>query len=94
MDEQQGFTPADVARRVAALGVLADPAVVWSYLRTRLAERYPERQPGLSPARLPVPGTDLDEWLDDFLDGVESERARLTRRMNEQRPGAGGQEPE
>ena len=86
MDEQDGFTPADIARRVTAMGVLANPAVVWSYLRTRLAERYPERLAGLSPARLPVPAADLDEWLDDFLDGVESERASLTRRMTQQRP--------
>ena len=81
MSEPAGFTPADVARRVATMGVLANPAAVWAYLRTRLAERYPDRLVDLPPAALPIDELDLDEWLDDFLDGVESERARLVRRM-------------
>ena len=81
MSEPRGFTPADVARRVAAMGVLANPAAVWAYLRTRLAECYPDRLVDLPPASLPIDEPDLDEWLDDFLDGVESERARLVRRM-------------
>ena len=81
MDEQQGFTPADAARRVAALGVIANPSAVWAYLRARLAERYPDRLVDLPPTSLPIDELDLDEWLDDFLDGVESERARLVRRM-------------
>ena len=82
MDDQGGFTPADIARRVAALGVLVNPAAAWVYLRTRLAERYPERLDALPPALLPVDEADLEEWLDDFLDGVDAERSRLIRRMS------------
>jgi hypothetical protein len=88
MAAHDGFTPADVARRVAAMGVIVNPAAVWSYLRTRFADRYPEQEAGLQPALLPVDENDLEEWLDDFLDGVEAERARLVRRMNEQGPPA------
>ena len=84
MAAHQGFSPADVARRVAAMGVIVNPAAVWSYLRTRFADRYPERAEQLPPALLPVDESDLQDWLDDFLDGVEAERARLVRRMNEQ----------
>jgi hypothetical protein len=86
MAAHEGFTPADVARRVAAMGVIVDPATVWSYLRTRFADRYPERADQLQPALLPVDEGDLEDWLDDFLDGVEASRARLVRRMNEQDP--------
>jgi hypothetical protein len=89
MAHDEGFSPADVARRIAALGVIADPATVWAYLRTRLAERYPERLAGLSPARLPISADELGEWLDDFLDGVEAERAKLARRMQDRRPPGG-----
>ncbi len=90
MNEHNGFTPAQIARRVAAMGVLADPAGVWVYLRTRLAERYPERLADLPPALLPVGEDDLDEWLDDFLDSVESERSRLIRQMNPGQTGDAG----
>jgi hypothetical protein len=87
MDGHEGFTPAEVARRVAGMGVIADPAAVWRYLRARFAGRYPERVAGLSPGRLPVTEEDLDGWLDDFLDGVETERARLTQRLGGREPG-------
>ncbi len=82
MDVQDGFSPMDVARRVAALGVIADPAAVWAYLRTRLAESYPDRLAGLSPARLPIDETELDAWLDDFLDVMELQRAELIARID------------
>lgn len=82
MQTPAGFTPADVLRRVTAMGVLVNPAIVWSYLRTRFAERYPEQVDALPAALLPVDELDLDEWLDDFLDGVEAERSKLTRSMS------------
>jgi hypothetical protein len=81
----QEFTPADVARRTAALGVIINPATVWAYLRARFAERHPERV-GVAPSVLPVSEAELDEWLDGFLDTVEAERARLARRMNPEPP--------
>ncbi len=71
----EGYTPAEVARRVAALGVIVNPATVWAYLRARLQADHPGR--AAPPARLPVSEEELAEWLDDFLDGVERERARL-----------------
>lgn len=80
--DRQGFTPTDVARRVAALGVIANPATIWVYLRTRLAAEHPERLADLPPALLPLDEDVLDGWLDDFLDGVEAERARLTRGLH------------
>ena len=77
------FTPADVLRRVTAMGVLVNAVTVWSYMRTRLVAAYPERAALAAPDALPVDEETLADWLDDFLDGVESERARLIRRMNE-----------
>ncbi len=75
MDSGEGFTPAEVARRVAALGVIVNPATVWAYLRARLRAEHP----GIDapPTLLPVREAELAEWLEDFLDGVEQERARL-----------------
>jgi hypothetical protein len=90
MQTPAGFTPADVLRRVTAMGVLVNPAIVWSYLRTRYAERYPERAGALLPALLPVDEIDLEEWLDDFLDGVEAERSKLTRSMSNDSGGTDG----
>jgi hypothetical protein len=81
MDER-AYSPVDVARRLALLGVVINPTVVWQYLRTRLADRYPERLQGLSPASLPVAEAELEEWLEDVIDEVEAERARLSRAMN------------
>ena len=80
--EQTGITPAEVARRMAAAGVIVNPATVWSYLRARYAERYPEGVAALPPALLPADEDEIAEWLDDFLDGVEAERTRLVRAMN------------
>lgn len=82
MNDVPSFSPADIARRVAALGLIADPTMVWAYLRTRLAEAYPERLTGLPDAALPVAEADLDEWLDDFLDGALQQRAELLRRID------------
>ena len=82
MSEPTGFTPAEVARRVAALGVIVNPAVVWSYLRARYLEQRPDGAAALTDTLLPVSADDLDDWLDDFLDGVEATRAKLIRGMN------------
>lgn len=82
MEQPPGFTPTDVLRRVTVMGVLVNPAVVWSYLRTRFAEEHPHRLAELAPALLPIEEAELDEWLDDFLDGVEMERSKLTRHMS------------
>jgi hypothetical protein len=81
-----GFSPADVARRVAALGVIIDPATVWAYLRGRFAAAYPERAGAMPPALLPVAASELDEWLDGLLDAVDAERARLTRLLHRDLP--------
>lgn len=82
----QEFTPADVARRVAALGVIINPATVWSFLRARFAQRYSERAAVTPPVSLQVSEAELEEWLDQFLDTVEVERARLARGMNPDLP--------
>jgi hypothetical protein len=81
MHEPPTFTPADVLRRVTALGVLANPVSVWSYVRARLAAEFPERAALTPPDALPVDDATLMDWLDDFLDTVESHRARLTRNL-------------
>lgn len=67
---------------MAAAGVIVNPATVWSYLRARYAERYPDDVAALPPALLPASEDEIEEWLDDFLDGVEAERTRLVRAMN------------
>ncbi len=76
MDSGEGFTPAEIARRMAALGVIVNPATVWAYLRARLAAEHPGRE--APPGLLPAGEEELAGWLDDFLDGVERERSRLT----------------
>ena len=80
MNEPRPITPAEVARRVAALGVIINPATVWAFLRQRYAAAYPDRAP--APAGvLQLADDELDEWLDEFLDVVEAERTKLTRAM-------------
>lgn len=76
------FSPADVLRRLTALGVLANAATAWSYVRSRLAAEFPERAQLAGPIELPVDADTLDDWLDDFADSVEAERSRLTRNLN------------
>ena len=76
------FTPADVLRRVTAMGVLANAVTVWSYVRTRLEEAFPERAASAALDVLPVDEETLTEWLDDFLDTVETQRSRLARHLN------------
>ena len=83
MSEQpRAFSPADVVRRMTALGVLVNVATVWAYVRARLAAEYPERAASARPDELPVDALTLADWLDDFLDTAETERNRLTRNLN------------
>jgi hypothetical protein len=81
-DDIRMFTPAEVMRRVTAMGVLANALIVWSYMRNRLAEAYPERAATAAPDALPVDEATFADWLDDFLDEAEAQRARLARAMN------------
>lgn len=76
------FTPADVLRRVTAMGVLANALTVWSYMRSRLEEEHPDRLATAGPAELPVDEETLAGWLDDFVDTAEAQRSRLVRRLN------------
>jgi hypothetical protein len=76
------FTPADVLRRVTALGVLVNLTTVWAYVRARLAAEFPERAATARPDELPVAAATLTDWLEDFLDTTEAERSRLTRNLN------------
>ena len=79
------FTPAEVLRRVTALGVLANAVTVWSYVRTRLEVAFPERAATTAPDVTPVDEDTLAGWLDDFIDTVEAQRSRLTRHLNPQK---------
>lgn len=92
MNERDGFTPVEVTRRLAALGVVVDPVVAWTYLRTRFVAHFPEQRERLAPASLPVDEALLAEWLDEFTDVVEDERRRLSRAMNPARQ-AGPEQP-
>jgi len=76
------FSPADVMRRLTALGVLANAVTVWTYLRDRLEAEFPERAATAAATALPVDEETLSDWLDDLVDEVEAQRARLTRAMN------------
>jgi hypothetical protein len=76
------YTPSDVLRLITAMGVLANALTIWSYLRSRLAEAYPERAVTAGPAELPLDEETLVDWLDDFVDAVDVERSRLARRLN------------
>lgn len=80
MDGPRPITPAEVARRVAALGVIINPATVWAFLRHRYALAHPERA-APAPAVLLLSEDELQAWLDEFLDVVEAERARLSRAL-------------
>ena len=82
-----GFTPADVLRRLTAVGVLANAVTVWSYMRSRLQQSFPERASNAAWDRLPVDEETLAGWLDDFVDSVETQRSRLVRHLNPRRPG-------
>ena len=76
------YTPSDVLRRVTAMGVLANALTIWSYMRSRLEESFPERVETAGPAELPLDEATFADWLDDFVDSVEAERSRLARRLN------------
>jgi hypothetical protein len=76
------YTPSDVLRRVTAMGVLANALTIWSYMRSRLEEAYPERAATAGPAELPLDEETFADWLDDFVDTAEAERSRLARRLN------------
>jgi len=76
------YTPSDVLRRVTAMGVLANALTIWSYMRSRLEEAYPERAARAGPAELPLDEVTFADWLDDFVDSAEVERSRLARRLN------------
>jgi len=80
MDERRVFTPAEIARRVAALGVIINPATVWAYLRGRAAGTALDRV-GPTATELVATEEEVAWWLDEFLDVVEAERLRLTRNM-------------
>ena len=80
MDELRAYTPADIARKVTALGIIINPTIAWSFL----CARYAEHHPGATTATLtslPIADLDLEVWLDEFLDHVEAERNRLSRNM-------------
>lgn len=79
---QRPFTPVDVLRRVTAMGVIANATTLWSYMRGRLQESYPELAATAAPTALPVDEAVLCDWLDDFVDAVEVERSHLSRRLN------------
>lgn len=76
------FTPADVLRRVTAMGVIANVVTLWSYLQARLAEEFPERVATTAPTELPVDEETLAGWLDDFVDTAEVQRGKLARHLN------------
>ncbi len=76
------YTPSDVLRRVTAMGVLANALTIWSYMRSRLDEAYPERAATAGPAELPLDESTFADWLDDFVDTADAERSRLARRLN------------
>ena len=84
MDELpvEAFTPADVLRRVAAMGVIANVVTLWSYLRARLTEEFPDRAAAARPTDLPIDEDTLADWLDDFVDTAEVQRAKLSRHLN------------
>lgn len=83
MSDRRGpFTPVDVLRRVTAMGVIASPTTLWSYLRGRLREADPALADAATAGELPVGEETLAEWLDDFVDAVDAERSRLSRRLN------------
>ena len=79
------FTPADVLRRLTAMGVLANVVTVWSYVRSRLETELPDRAAGAGPAELPVEEETLAVWLDDFADAADVQRNRLSRHLNPDR---------
>ncbi len=81
-DPPPPFGPADVLRRLTALGVLANAVTAWSYVRGRLATEFPDRAALAGPVELPVDAETLDDWLDDLADSVEAERSRLARNLN------------
>ena len=76
------FTPADVLRRLTAMGVIANVVTLWSYLRVRLAEEFPERAATAGPTELPVHEGTLADWLDDFVGTAEVQRGKLARHLN------------
>ena len=76
------YTPSDVLRRVTAMGVLANALTIWSYMRSRLEEAFPERAAAAGPAELPLDEETFADWLDDFVDTADAERSRLARRLN------------
>lgn len=80
MNERRPITPAEVARQVAALGVIINPATVWAFLRHRYLSTYPDRSTEPAGA-LHLSEDELAEWLDEFLDVVEAERGKLSRAM-------------
>ena len=76
------FTPTEVLRRVTTMGVVANVVTLWSYLRARLAEDYPERVARIGSAELPIDEDTLADWLDDFVDTAEIQRGKLARHLN------------
>jgi hypothetical protein len=85
-DEVVVYTPVDVLRELTRMGVIVNAVTVWTRLRRRLAEEFPERAEAAAPDALPLDAFTFFEWIEDFVDEAEAARAKLTRSPRRQEP--------
>lgn len=79
MIEDEVVTPALLARRLAAEGVLMNAATAWAFLRSRAAEEYPGCLERGGPVELRLPPDAIAALIDELLLHVADLRSTLSR---------------